>query len=392
MSIESEILRIQRNVANAYAAVSEKGGEVPLQPTSANLEAAVRSIQTGVTQEQLDEAMAVKQDKLTGHPGQVVGFNTSGTAQTVQGWSNPNLLDNWYFADPINQRGQAGYSIFDATQFASVYTIDRFKILASAGTSMACNIEDDHVALSAIPSTGENEQVNFLQIFAPNVLPPGVYTLSWLYSSDCQVRPFAATNESALPGYRDFPASDTPTVASIQIKITEEMQKQSLIFNIQINSSVEAYVDLYAAKLELGAQQTLAHQDINGNWVLNDPPPNKALELLKCQRYLAAYRSAEIYNASVFFGTGILDGYDAEGNTSGQGYIVMPCAMRATPAIIGPTAIYSSVANAPIIRIDIIGVTGNVLRFNFTVTGQVSLEQRMCMIWTAGDLFVTADL
>ena len=40
-----------------------------------------------------------------------------------------------------------------------------------------------------------------------------------------------------------------------------------------------------AAKLELGSQQTLAHQDADGNWVLNDPPPNKALELAKCQRY-----------------------------------------------------------------------------------------------------------
>lgn len=47
MSIENEILRIQHNVANAYAAVSEKGGEVPLQPTSANLAAAVKSIPTG---------------------------------------------------------------------------------------------------------------------------------------------------------------------------------------------------------------------------------------------------------------------------------------------------------------------------------------------------------
>lgn len=44
MSVESEILRIQHNIADAYAAVSEKGGEVPLQPTSANLAAAVRSI------------------------------------------------------------------------------------------------------------------------------------------------------------------------------------------------------------------------------------------------------------------------------------------------------------------------------------------------------------
>lgn len=44
MSVESEILRIQHNIANTYAAVSEKGGDVPLQPTSANLAAAVSSI------------------------------------------------------------------------------------------------------------------------------------------------------------------------------------------------------------------------------------------------------------------------------------------------------------------------------------------------------------
>ncbi len=41
----------------------------------------------------------------------------------------------------------------------------------------------------------------------------------------------------------------------------------------------------YRYKLELGSVQTLAHKDENGNWILNDPPPNKALELVKCQRY-----------------------------------------------------------------------------------------------------------
>lgn len=44
MSVESEILRIQHNISDTYATVSSKGGEVPLQPTSANLAAAVRSI------------------------------------------------------------------------------------------------------------------------------------------------------------------------------------------------------------------------------------------------------------------------------------------------------------------------------------------------------------
>lgn len=44
MSVESEILRIQHNIADAYTKVAEKGGEVPLQPNSVNLAAAVESI------------------------------------------------------------------------------------------------------------------------------------------------------------------------------------------------------------------------------------------------------------------------------------------------------------------------------------------------------------
>ena len=44
MSIEAEILRIQRNIADTYAVVAEKGGIVPLDPSSANLAKAVRSI------------------------------------------------------------------------------------------------------------------------------------------------------------------------------------------------------------------------------------------------------------------------------------------------------------------------------------------------------------
>ena len=47
MSVESEILRIQHNIADTYAKVSEKGGDVPLQPNSANLAAAVASIPAG---------------------------------------------------------------------------------------------------------------------------------------------------------------------------------------------------------------------------------------------------------------------------------------------------------------------------------------------------------
>lgn len=57
-------------------------------------------------------------------------------------------------------------------------------------------------------------------------------------------------------------------------------------------------MNIIAVKLELGDQQTLAHQDASGNWVLNDPPPNKALELLKCQRYYVGEASAFSFSNS----------------------------------------------------------------------------------------------
>ena len=81
-----------------------------------------------------------------------------------------------------------------------------------------------------------------------------------------------------------------------------------------------------AAKLELGAQQTLAHQDADGRWVLNDPPPNKALELANCQRYYYVMNAAK--NPVAGFGQGVV-------NSSGKfAYIPIPIPnLRAYPAI-----------------------------------------------------------
>ena len=57
----------------------------------------------------------------------------------AEGVSNRNLLDNWYFADPINQRGQTEYN-------QAGYTIDRWKLpvahsvkLVSNGLKITCN-------------------------------------------------------------------------------------------------------------------------------------------------------------------------------------------------------------------------------------------------------------
>jgi len=58
--------------------------------------AAIPSADTLATEGAVSTALATKQDKLTGQPGQVVGFSTDGNVAVVQGWSNLNLLDNWH--------------------------------------------------------------------------------------------------------------------------------------------------------------------------------------------------------------------------------------------------------------------------------------------------------
>lgn len=47
MSVQSEITRITGNIANAYTAVSDKGGTLPAVCNSANLTAAIESIPSG---------------------------------------------------------------------------------------------------------------------------------------------------------------------------------------------------------------------------------------------------------------------------------------------------------------------------------------------------------
>lgn len=79
-------------------------------------------------------------------------------------------------------------------------------------------------------------------------------------------------------------------------------------------------VKYYAAKLEVGTQQTLAHQDSNGNWVLNDTP-NYDLELLKCRRYMV-------------YGDFIVP-YYCTTNTIYYCFFNTPTKMYATPTIIG---------------------------------------------------------
>ncbi len=191
--------------------------------------------------------------------------------------NNDNLLDNWYLADPINQRGQEEY-------IGAGYTIDRW--ISSSGNNEV-QIGADGVNL-AIQIDG----AYFAQRIRPGVLNAGdVCTFSVL------------TTEGLFFGTETLIADGNYHGS---ILIGDNFYSQYIFENgsyqfavIKNFSNTPASITLIAAKLELGPVQTLAHKDASGNWVLNDPPLNKALELAKCQRYQEKVTSMRTGNSTL---------------------------------------------------------------------------------------------
>ncbi len=172
--------------------------------------------------------------------------------------SNPNLLDNWYFADPVNQRG--------LTEYGEGYTIDRWCLYVSGNTTIS--IENGVVIHEGAGGYFQQR----LERSKMEKLLGQAATLSVLIDNQL----YSATDLLGYPGnrciIRGLPVGE--------ISLFWDDVKCEVNFSLTGGAGV-----LQAVKLELGTIQTLAHQDASGNWVLNDPPPNKALELAKCQRY-----------------------------------------------------------------------------------------------------------
>lgn len=165
---------------------------------------------------------------ITGQPAQVDQLDH--TAQQIddglniaRGVSNPNLLDNWYFGNPVNQRNVSG--AIDAVG----YFLDRWKLVSGSVT----------IGSNGITLNGTIAQI----------LETAVGT---------DVTASAMTTEGVVVASYD---NNSKTIS--------------------LTGTGQTFV---AAKLELGSQQTLAHQDANGNWVLNEIP-DYGEQLARCQRF-----------------------------------------------------------------------------------------------------------
>lgn len=185
---------------------------------------------------------------------------------TSGGGVNPNLLDNWYFGRPVNQRGQ--------TEYTSNYTIDRWWL--QADTSL--HVVDDGVN---VISRWDIEQ------FFEKALPNGTYTLSLLYKDKTGSDPLRliAANRSSGDVAQKI-TKDASGLLSVTFT-SGNCDKVSAGFA----GSTDNVATFIAIKLELGDTQTLAHKE-NGVWVLNEVP-DYGEQLRRCQRYYRRWTGAD---------------------------------------------------------------------------------------------------
>lgn len=228
------------------------------------------------------------------------------------GGVNPNLLDNWYFGRPVNQRGGyiipagveyndlswnhagttdkaypvVGYSGQDplitvnGTNYivgksaqvpgycAAGYTIDRWKL----DIGEAVTLEDGCICLKKSGTYWGEYFADFDQFI-------GMTLTGSVLLSDGTLRTGSFVYNGSLNQGQTFFSSELGFYVQRLSDSLTQCEINSLVDNVKIK----------AAKLELGSTQTLAHKE-NGVWVLNEVP-DYGEQLRRCQRYCRVYKA-----------------------------------------------------------------------------------------------------
>ena len=201
--------------------------------------------------------------------------------------SNPNLLDNWWFRNPVNQHGKTVYT-------SNGNSIDRWTNWENGRT----------VALTSDGIRIDKGSLFVQTIEAVRLKGVKEVTLSALLHSGRLA--FNFYNSGVGDIINTAYLSDA--LCSTVVKIPEIPDDS--IFRFTLRSDSDDTV-ISAVKLELGSVSTLAY----------DAPPNYQQELAKCQRYQQYYKPAS------FVGR-------ASSANAAQFKIPLSVPMRAVPALV----------------------------------------------------------
>ena len=184
-----------------------------------------------------------------------------------------NLLDNWYFGNPVNQRGETSYS---APGGRNYYTIDRWFVY-SAGTAVSVGSGSVTVGprSGGASSLTQNLSIPFSDVAGKSMsvsclLADG----SFIAASNTLPATTPSSNRSLVSAYG--PSGSSGYFARLGYNNR---------FYFMLQTPANTSFQVVAVKLELGTEQTLCHNegtDANPVWVLNEIP-NYEQELIRCQ-------------------------------------------------------------------------------------------------------------
>ena len=207
------------------------------------------------------------------------------------GGVNPNLLDNWFFGRPVNQRGQTEYT------GEWVYTIDRWQLSNGNGT---LKVQDGSIIFTSADYFFQPLPEDKCKSLLGKTL-----TLSFLYAD--------GTLDTGTCDITSWSGEWNVFLDTGSIRIVGVANGRLWVTNVGVGKA------MVAAKLELGSTQTLAHKE-NGVWVLNEIP-DFGEQLARCQRCAVD----DNYHTTV-----------GQLNYGGDTYYIsvqFPCVMRTTPVI-----------------------------------------------------------
>ena len=304
---------VTRMGIDGTGSVSTVNDKSPDESGNVALTAADIATSGGVSVEaKLDTLGEEKQPLLT--PGDNISISGSVIA-TKAFPCNPNLLDNWYFGKPVNQMGQTEWL---SSASVNVPCVDRWNWWGQYAAGSTLKLLGDGLQLIGKPeATGLYQGIS--QKIEKDRLPVGAtVTLSALVKAEADANILLSIGAQSYQGV-PVPANTWTLVAAV-FNVPSVEQTHSI--NIQRNTAGATFT-VKAIKLELGSQQTLAHQE-DGVWVLNEIP-RFSDQLAACQRYLIPINNWTRVRASYYSGTALFFA------------VPIPSTMRTTPAILDPS-------------------------------------------------------
>lgn len=353
---------------------------------------------------------------------------------------NPSLLDNWYFPNPVNQRnghvippkgaghlyrdaactllisggtidayrqvtpvstGNYSYSIDGGVYYVKAsdvvpgytgigYTIDRWKLAAWNANSIAMIVEADGVRLIGTSNSANSAQLQEstqLLSFATGAVVTASILVTALGANGASPRLFVCKSDGTPIRSSIIESVGLHTLTMVIPDDAGDSVMLAWGQHASLGGSGNTDMTVKAVKLELGSVQTLAHQDANGNWVLNEIP-DYGEQLRRCQRYCYVLSDVEqLYTGRTYDNT----------PTKADAFIPIPVTMRTKPSVSflsNPTVLkaYQGTANAGATIDSVYGATQNGIDVALTLDTALTVNAPLVLRIFKGKMLLSADL